>query len=229
MHDVTSGGTDESTRPAIPAAISAGGIVAIGRRLAPGGEAEIAAALVRGGVRAFEITLDGTGALEAIGAIARRFDPLEFTVGAGTVLDIAAAEAALAAGARFIVSPHVDLAIVRWAAARGIPAMPGAFTPTEILAAWRAGAAAVKLFPASAVGPAFVRELRGPLPYIPLVPTGGVTAETAPAFIAAGAAAVGIGSWLTGSGDPSVIQARAAELVAAVAAARPAKPPASTP
>ena len=103
-------------------------------------------------------------------------------------------------------------------------AVPGAFTPTEILAAWRAGAAAVKLFPASAVGPTFVREVRGPLPGIPLIPTGGVTAETAPAFIAAGAVAVGIGSWLTGSGDPAVVEERAAELVAAVASARSAKP-----
>jgi 2-dehydro-3-deoxyphosphogluconate aldolase/(4S)-4-hydroxy-2-oxoglutarate aldolase len=124
--------------------------------------------------------------------------------------------------------PHIDVAIVGWAAARGIPVMPGAFTPTEILAAWRAGAAAVKLFPASAVGPAFVREVRGPLREIPLVPTGGVTAETAPAFIAAGAVAVGIGSWLTGSGDAAVVQSRAAELVAAVLSARPTRPAEAT-
>ena len=87
-----------------------------------------------------------------------------------------------------------------WAAGRGIPAFPGCATPTEILAAWRAGAAAVKLFPASSAGPGFVREMSGPFPEIPLVPTGGVTVETAPAFIAAGAVAVGMGGWLLGDG-----------------------------
>jgi 2-dehydro-3-deoxyphosphogluconate aldolase/(4S)-4-hydroxy-2-oxoglutarate aldolase len=219
---------DEPVRPVIPAAITDGGIVAIGRRLPSGSEPGIAQALVRGGVRAFEITLDGDGALEAIGTLASRFDPAELFVGAGTVLDIASAEAAIGAGARFLVMPHIDVAIVSWAAARGIPVMPGAFTPTEILTAWRAGAAAVKLFPASAVGPAFVREVRGPLREIPLVPTGGVTAESAPAFIAAGAVAVGIGSWLTGSGDAAVVQSRAAELVAAVLSARPARPAEAT-
>ena len=218
--DAASMVADGLARPPVPSAISTAGIVAIGRRLAPGTEPAIADALVRGGVRAFEITLDGDGALDAIRDLTARCDPAELLIGAGTVLDIDSAEAAVAAGARFLVMPHVDPSIVAWAAARGIPALPGAFTPTEILAAWRAGAAAVKLFPASAVGPAFVREVRGPLREIPLVPTGGVTAETAGAFISAGAIAVGIGSWLTGSGDPAIVEARAARLVAAVAAAR---------
>ncbi|HTC85493.1 MAG TPA: bifunctional 4-hydroxy-2-oxoglutarate aldolase/2-dehydro-3-deoxy-phosphogluconate aldolase [Candidatus Acidoferrum sp.] len=211
----------EPARPALPDAIAAGGIVAIGRRLPVGAEASIATALLSGGVRAFEITLDGSGALDAIAGLSGRFAPDELLVGAGTVMDIASAEAAVAAGARFLVMPHLDTAIVAWAAARGIPVLPGAFTPTEIVAAWRAGAAAVKLFPASAFGPSFVREVRGPLPYIPLVPTGGVAADTAGAFIAAGAVAVGIGSWLTGSGDPALVEARARESVAAIAAARP--------
>ena len=104
----------------------------------------------------------------------------------------------------------VDTAIVGWAADRGIASFPGCLTPTEILTAWRAGAAAVKVFPASAVSPALVRELRGPLPEIPLVPTGGVTLENAADFIAAGAAAVGMGSWPTGSGDAAVGRERAA-------------------
>lgn len=220
MPDAVSQVANGLVRPAVPEAITMFGIVAIGRRLASGTEPAVAGALVRGGVRAFEITLDGDGALDAIRDLAGRFDPAELLVGAGTVLDIPSAEAAVEAGARFLVMPHLDVAIVSWAAARGVPVLPGAFTPTEILAAWRAGAAAVKLFPASAVGPAFVREVRGPLREIPLVPTGGVTAETAPAFIAAGAVAVGIGSWLTGSGDPAVVEARAGELVAAVAGAR---------
>jgi 2-dehydro-3-deoxyphosphogluconate aldolase/(4S)-4-hydroxy-2-oxoglutarate aldolase len=124
------------------------------------------------------------------------------------------------AGATFLVMPHTDAALIAWAAGRSIPCFPGALTPTEILTAWRAGATAVKLFPASVAGPAFVREFRGPFPDIPLVPTGGITVESAPAFIRAGALAVGIGSWLTGDGEPAGIARRGAQAVAAVAEAR---------
>jgi 2-dehydro-3-deoxyphosphogluconate aldolase/(4S)-4-hydroxy-2-oxoglutarate aldolase len=207
------------TRPPIPAAISGTRVVAIGRRLASDAILDIADALRRGGVRAFEVTLDGDGATDAIAALAARFAPEELLVGAGTVLSTDAAAAAARAGARFLVSPHTDPAIVAWATARGLPAFPGALTPTEILGAWRAGAAAVKLFPASSVGPGFVREHRGPFREIPLIPTGGVTVESAPAFIAAGAVAVGIGSWLTGSGDPATVEMRAGDLIRALATA----------
>jgi 2-dehydro-3-deoxyphosphogluconate aldolase/(4S)-4-hydroxy-2-oxoglutarate aldolase len=110
-------------------------------------------------------------------------------------------------------------ALVRWAAGRGVATFPGAFTPTEALAAWRAGAAAVKLFPASVAGPAFVREMRGPLPDVPLIATGGVTLDNAPAFIEAGAVAVALGSWLTASGDAAEIAHRARRLASTVAAA----------
>ena len=127
------------------------------------------------------------------------------------------------AGATFLVMPTTDTELVAWAAARGIPAFPGAATPTEILAAWRAGAAAVKLFPASALGPSFVRECLGPFPDIPLVPTGGVTAETAGAFITAGAIAVGLGSWLVGDGAADGVTRRARQVVDAVASAREAR------
>ena len=106
-----------------------------------------------------------------------------------------------------------------WAAERGIPAFPGCATPTEVLAAWRTGAAAIKVFPASSLGPSFVRELRGPFPAIPLVPTRGVTLGTIPAFIAAGAVAVGLGSWLVGDGAAPGIRERGAAVVAAVVAA----------
>jgi len=98
--------------------------------------------------------------------------------------------------------------------------MPGCATPTEVLAGWRAGAAAVKVFPASALGPSFIRECRGPFPDIPLLPTGGVTFETAPAFIAAGAIGVGMGGWLLGDADPVGVRQRAAQIVAAVTTAR---------
>ena len=136
------------------------------------------------------------------------------------MLSIDAARRAIDAGATFLVSPHLDPELVAWAAAHAIPALPGCATPTEALAAWRAGAAAVKLFPASVAGPAFVRELRGPFPDIPIVPTGGVTVDSATAFIAAGAVAVGMGGWLLGDGSPAGVRERAARVVSAVAAAR---------
>jgi 2-dehydro-3-deoxyphosphogluconate aldolase/(4S)-4-hydroxy-2-oxoglutarate aldolase len=211
-----------ATRPAIPSGITTAGIVAIGRRVPADAAPAIAEALIGGGIRAFELTLNEpeTDALHAIEAVAGRAPALGLEVGAGTVLTIAAAGRAIDAGATFLVMPHLDPELVAWAASRGVPALPGCATPTEILAAWRAGAAAVKLFPASVVGPAFVRECRGPFPEIPLLPTGGVTLETVPAFIAAGAVGVGMGGWLLGDRQPAGIRGRAAAVVAAVAAER---------
>ncbi len=190
--------------------------MAIGRGLPPDRIEQIAEGLIGGGIRAFEITLNSERALEAIAAVATGWGD-RLLVGAGTVLDIAAAQSAIDAGARFIVTPHTDPELTTWIAARGIPVIPGAFSPTEIHAAWNAGATAVKLFPASVAGPAFVREFRGPFPEIPLVATGGVTIETAPTFLAAGAVAVGIGRGLTGGGDPAAIAERAAQLVRVLA------------
>ena len=208
------------SRPSIPSLIAQGRVIAIGRHLDPASVLAIGEALAAGGIHAFEVTMNSASAVAAIEALTARFRPDELLVGAGTVLDEAQAQAAVDAGARFLVMPHFDARIIEWAVRHDVPAFPGAFTPTEILAAWRAGAAAVKLFPASAVGPTFVRELRGPLPQIPLIPTGGVTVENAPAFLAAGALAVGMGSWLTGGGDPAVIRGRATAVVAALAACR---------
>ncbi len=142
------------------------------------------------------------------------------------MLSVDAARRAIDAGATFLVMPHLDTEIVSWAAGRGIPVLPGCATPTEVLAGWRAGAAAIKVFPASSLGPSFVRELRGPFPGIPVVPTGGVTLESIPAFIAAGAVAVGLGGWLLGDGQPAAIRERAAAAVAAIAAARAVHAPA---
>jgi 2-dehydro-3-deoxyphosphogluconate aldolase / (4S)-4-hydroxy-2-oxoglutarate aldolase len=198
--------------------------VAIARGMSPEAAPIVAEALAAGGVGAFEITLNDPldRALRGIEAVASRSSGLE--VGAGTVLTIEAAQAAIDAGATFLVMPHIDPELVAWAAERRIPTLPGAATPTEILVAWRAGAAAVKVFPASSLGPAFLREVRGPLPDIPLVPTGGVTADTAGAFISAGAIAVGLGSWLVGDGEPAGVASRAKRVVAAVAAARDGRP-----
>ena len=182
---------------------------------------QVAEALVAGGVRAFEVTLDSPDAIHAIRSLAERHADGSLLVGAGTVLDVASATAAIQAGARFLVSPHTDVELIAWAVGRGMPFFPGAFTASEILAAWRAGAAAVKLFPASAVGPAYVREMRGPLASVPLIPTGGVTADNAAAFITAGALGVGVGSWLIADGSPDRIRQRASQLMSAVQSATP--------
>ena len=124
----------------------------------------------------------------------------------GTVLDIEGAAAAVEAGATFLVMPVTDPDVIGWAVERGVPAFPGALSPTEVLTAWRSGASAVKLFPASAGGPTLVRELRGPFPDIPLMPTGGVTADNARSLIEAGAVAVGVGSWLAGAPDEATLR-----------------------
>jgi 2-dehydro-3-deoxyphosphogluconate aldolase/(4S)-4-hydroxy-2-oxoglutarate aldolase len=208
-------------RPRIPDEIRASRVIAIGRRLERNSMPQVAEALVAGGVRAFEVTLDSPDAIDAIRSLAARHADGSLLVGAGTVLDVASATAAIQAGARFLVSPHTDVELIAWAVGRGMPFFPGAFTASEILAAWRAGAAAVKLFPASAVGPAYVREMRGPLASIPLIPTGGVTADNAAAFIAAGALGVGVGSWLIADGSPDRIRQRASQLMSAVQSATP--------
>lgn len=152
--------------------------------------------LIDAGARTFEVTLDSASGADDLAALrshlARRADG-PFLVGAGTVLDSKHLDAARRAGADFAVAPILDVDLVRAAAEHGLPFIPGALTPTEISVAWAAGATFVKLFPASAVGPALIRELRGPLPEVALIPTGGVDATNAAAYLAAGAAAVGIG------------------------------------
>ena len=143
--------TELAARPAIPSGLASAGVVAIGRHVSAAAVPAVAEALVGGGVRAFELTLNEpeADALRAIEAAARVGPALGLEIGAGTVLSIEAAQRAIDAGATFLVMPHLDADLVAWAAGRGIPALPGCATPTEVLAAWRAGAAAVKLFPAS--------------------------------------------------------------------------------
>jgi 2-dehydro-3-deoxyphosphogluconate aldolase/(4S)-4-hydroxy-2-oxoglutarate aldolase len=228
--------TNATTRPAIPAGLAEGGVVAIARRLSAETAPRVADALAAGGVRAFEITLNepqanALRAIEAVAAVVATSSGAShgLAIGGGTVLTIEAARSAVDAGATFLVMPHTDPELVTWAVDHGIPTFPGAATPTEVLTAWRAGAAAIKVFPASAVGPAFIRELHGPFPDIPLVPTGGVTADNAGAFIAAGAIAVGLGSWLVGDGDPAGVTARARQVVDAVRTARGKRTDAVTP
>lgn len=156
--------------------------------------------LADAGARAFEITFDAPSAEDDVvavrAALAARTDG-PFLVGAGTILRRAQLESARRAGADFAVAPLLDPALVDASTAEHLPFIPGAFTPTEVAAAWAAGATFVKLFPASAVGPSFVRELRGPMPEAQLIPTGGVDASNARSFLDAGAAAVGVGSAIT--------------------------------
>jgi 2-dehydro-3-deoxyphosphogluconate aldolase / (4S)-4-hydroxy-2-oxoglutarate aldolase len=221
----------ERGRPAIPEAIARGRAVAVGRRIAPDAAPAIAEALVAGGVLAMEVTLNEpeAEALRALEALAARAEDLGALPGAGTVLSVSAAARAVDAGARFIVTPHCDPGIVAWAAGWGVPVLPGALTPTEVLAAWQAGASAVKLFPASAVGTGYLAQLRGPFPDIPLVPTGGVTAETAGDWLRAGAVAVGMGGWLIGDGEPAGVTARARRLREAIDAAASDAPATTAP
>ena len=159
--------------------------------------------LAETGVRAFEITLDaGTGA-EDLAAVRARVSGAGIVVGAGTILRPEQLQDALRAGADFGVSPLFDPGLMAAALDAGLPFVPGGMTPSEIAAAWDAGATFVKLFPASAVGPAFVRELRGPLPEVEMIPTGGIDAVNAASFLSAGAAAVGIGSALSRADAPT--------------------------
>lgn len=183
----------------VAAAIRATRLIAVLRRVEPRERLlELVEQLVEDGVRVLEITMDAPSAGDDLAAVRDRLGGRDVIVGAGTVLRRGQLEDALAAGADFGVSPLLDPGVLDAALAAGLPFVPGAMTPTEVAAAWAAGATFVKLFPASAVGPAFARELRGPLPDVQLVPTGGIDATNAAAFLEAGAAAVGIGSALTG-------------------------------
>jgi 2-dehydro-3-deoxyphosphogluconate aldolase / (4S)-4-hydroxy-2-oxoglutarate aldolase len=176
--------------------------------------------LADAGARAFEVTFDAPGAADDLAAVRAalcvRDDGL-CLVGAGTVTSRKQLEAARRAGAEFAVAPFLDLSLVGAATAEGLPFIPGVLTPTEAHAAWVAGATFVKLFPASAVGPQFVRELRGPMPELELIPTGGVDATNARAFLDAGAAAVGIGGALVRA-DPAARRALVSGLHADAAA-----------
>ena len=149
-------------------------------------------ALAAGGLRALEVTMTVPGAIELIAQIAPTLPP-GFLFGAGTVLDADTASRAIDAGARFIVSPVFRTAVIDACHRRDVPAMPGCFTPTEILDAWDAGADIVKVFPATTLGPGYLKDVRAPLPQVKLMPTGGVTIDNAGDWIRAGAVAVGVG------------------------------------
>lgn len=205
-------------------AIEREGIVAVIRIKEPEKLRAVVDAIAEGGVRALEVTMTVPGAVDLIRELAPSL-PASFTFGAGTVLDADTAARVIDAGARFVVSPVFRRSVIEACHARGVPAMPGCFSPTEILDAWDAGADIVKVFPATALGPGFFKDMRGPLPQVKLMPTGGVTLTNAGDWIRAGAAAIGVGSALVdpqavAAGRFDVISGNARQFVEAVRAAR---------
>jgi len=180
-----------------------GGIVAVVR--AESGEllTQVVKALAEGGVTAAEITFTVPDAVEVIRRVRREVGDT-ICLGAGTVLDPETARAALLAGAEYVVAPTVNLDVIRLCRRYDVPVMPGAFTPTEVVTAWEAGADVVKIFPADVGGPSFLKALRGPLPQIRMMPTGGVDLNTAESFLKAGACCLGVGSSLV---EPKAVAA----------------------
>ena len=202
------------------------GIVAVVR--APSGEllADVAAALLAGGVEVLEITFTVPKAEKVLEKVADRLGD-KILLGAGTVLDAETARIAILSGARFIVSPTVNAAVIQLCQRYSKLIMPGAMTPTEVLSAWEAGADIVKIFPSEVLGPAYLKALHGPLPQILLMPTGGVTLETAATFLKSGACALGIGGSLVeaktvAAGDMKRIESLARQFVEIVKTTRAA-------
>jgi 2-dehydro-3-deoxyphosphogluconate aldolase / (4S)-4-hydroxy-2-oxoglutarate aldolase len=181
-------------------------------------------ALRLGGIDVIELTMTVPGAVEIIRELSRQKH--DFVLGAGTVLDAETARACMLAGAQFIVSPATDEGTISCCRTYGVPIMSGALTPTEVVKAWRAGSDMVKIFPCGAVGGAsYLKALKAPLPQIELIPTGGVSLETAGEFIKAGASAVGAGADLVDvkklrAGEPGAITERARRYLAEVSKAR---------
>ncbi len=205
------------------------GVVPIVRAPSPEDAFKAAEAIVAGGIGIAEITMTVPNAVRVMERVVERFGE-KVLLGAGTILDPESCRTALLAGAEFIVTPSLDVRVIEVARRYSKVSIPGALTPTEVVAAWQAGADLVKIFPCGPVGgPQYIRALRGPLPHIHFVPTGGVNLETTPAYIKAGAAAVAVGGELVDlkalrEGRLDLISASARKFVEAVRAARAALP-----
>ena len=200
------------------------GVVAVIRLKDPDTLRAVVDALAAGGVRALEVTMTVPRAVELIGELAPTL-PDGFLLGAGTVTDARTARAVIDAGAAYIVSPVFRPEVIAACHEHQVPAIPGCLTPTEILAAHEAGADIIKVFPATTLGPQFLKDVRAPLPQVKLMPTGGVTLDNAGDWIRAGAVAVGLGSSLLDakaieSDRFDIITANARKVVANIAAAR---------
>ncbi len=169
------------------------GVVAVIRMKDPQRLLDVIKAISAGGVTSVEVTMTVPGAIQSIEKLVKEL-PDEVLIGAGTVTDVATAREVIGAGARFVVGPILNLDIVTICHEKETVAIPGCFSPTEIVAAWNAGADIVKVFPATSLGPKYFKDLRGPFPDLRLMPTGGVTIENVGEWVKAGAVAVGIGS-----------------------------------
>lgn len=207
------------------ARIHEAGLLPVLRASSVGQALALANAIEAGGVSVLEITMTVPGALGVIGRLVQEAGD-RILIGAGTVLDPETARACMLAGAEFIVSPSLNLKTIEICQRYGVAVFPGALTPTEIVMAWEAGADVVKVFPCSAVGGAkYLKALKGPLPQIELIPTGGVSLATAHEFLAAGAFALGVGGDLVDAkaieaGQPEIITENARQYLAIVQQAR---------
>lgn len=206
------------TRLAIPGRTAAGKLIVVVRAPNANYYDQVLDVLVEAGIRSVELTLTTPGTLDRLPELLARFGDVA-DIGVGTVTDSAQLAAAVRAGARYLVTPISDPDLVDAAIRAGVPIVPGGLTPTELFGAWRAGAAAVKIFPANQVGPGYLQDLRGPFPDIAAIPSGGVDLPGAAAWLKAGAAAVSVGGPLLGDalrgGDMNALRARTAEFVAA--------------
>ena len=201
------------------------GVVAVIRADKAEDLVDVGRALRQGGVQFIEITMTVPGALAVIERATAALQHDDVYIGAGTVLDSETARLAILAGANYVVSPVFRPDVVATCRSYSVAVMPGAMTPTEVLNAWEAGADVVKIFPAGVGGPQFFKDLKGPFPHIEIMPTGAVNRETAPAFIKAGACAVGVGGELAGkpliaARDFATITRNAADFLAIVQAAK---------
>ncbi|MBC7217854.1 MAG: bifunctional 4-hydroxy-2-oxoglutarate aldolase/2-dehydro-3-deoxy-phosphogluconate aldolase [Candidatus Caldatribacterium sp.] len=169
-------------------------IIAIIRAQSSQALMEVVEALKAGGISCIEVTMTTPGALEVLEEVRKKRDDVLF--GAGTILDPETARLCILKGAQFLVTPTLNDRVIEMAHRYDVPIIPGALTPTEILKAWECGAEVVKVFPASSLGPSYIRELKGPFPQIKLCPTGGVNLENIADFLKAGASCVGVGGSL---------------------------------
>lgn len=200
------------------------GVLPVIRAESPDEARQVVEAVRKGGITTIEITMTVPNAVDLIADLAKSYD--DILIGAGTVLDAKTAQKCIVAGAKFIISPALNFETIGFCNEAEIVVMPGALTPTEIVAAWNAGADFVKVFPASALGGAsYLKSLKAPLPHIKLIPTGGVSLDTAADFIRAGAEAVGVGGELVDlqairENRAEIITERAAQFLEIVKAAR---------
>ena len=216
---------EQASVDAVMGRIRAEGLVPVVRAASPEEALAAVEAIRAGGISILEITLTVPGAIDIIRTLAKQTGD-EVLIGAGTVLDADTARQCVDAGAKFIVSPALDIPTIEVCRRLNVPVCAGALTPTEILTAWKAGANAVKVFPANAVGGAsYLKSIKAPLPQVELLPTGGVNLKTVAEFLQAGAIALGIGADLVDlaalrRGDAAAVTEKAKQYVAAVAAAR---------